>query len=217
MEGPETSAGEQFPPSEKQDRTQGAQLMTQETSTARAQRSGGPRTKQGKERSRHNAVKHGLVARGLTELDDSDAYESLVQRLMKAKRPVGDIEKFCVRRIAFHMTRLERAEKLEAEFITGELHPRLKGPSILDILAPETQVIEPGLPAAIGALSVVNLVAGFQRYEGVLENKLYRAIHELERLQRMRRGENVPAPQALDLSVHSGPENVISSARLTGE
>jgi hypothetical protein len=31
--------------------------------------------------TRFNAVKHGLLAKGITELDDSDAYESLVQRL----------------------------------------------------------------------------------------------------------------------------------------
>ena len=31
----------------------------------------------------------------------------------------------------------------------------------------------------------------------------YRAINELERQQRMRRGEQVPARQALDVSVHT--------------
>jgi hypothetical protein len=74
----------------------------------------------------------------------------------------------------------------------------------------EPEVIEPGLPAHIDALSAVNLVSGFQRYETANENKFYRAINELERLQRRRRGEFVPAPQALDVAVHPGPESMNS-------
>jgi hypothetical protein len=174
-----------------------------------AQRSTGPHETTS---TRLNAVKHGLLARGITELDDADAYESLVQRLTEAYRPVGDLEKFFVQRISFHMIRLQRAERLEAEYITGEIHPPVKAARIEDIIG-EPEIIEPGLPAAIGALSAVNLVAGFQRYETGIENKLYRAINQLERLQRMRRGEYVPAPQALDVSLHSGPENMGSLGR----
>ena len=55
--------------------------------------------------TRLNATKHGLLSRGITELDDSDTDESLVERLRAAKRLVGDIEEFLVRRIAFHMLR----------------------------------------------------------------------------------------------------------------
>ncbi len=51
-------------------------------------------------------------------------------------------------------------------------------------------------------MSAINLVSGFQRYETAIENKLYRAINQLERLQRTRRGEFVPAPQTVDLSIH---------------
>ena len=66
----------------------------------------------------------------------------------------------------------------------------------------EPGVIDEGLPAAVGAVSAINLVSGFQRYETALENKLYRAINQLERLQRTRRGEFVPAPQSVDLSIN---------------
>ena len=73
--------------------------------------------------TRFNAVKHGLLAKGMTELDDSDAYESLVQRLTLDYDPVGDLEIFWVRRIAFCMTRLDRAARLEANYINAEIHP----------------------------------------------------------------------------------------------
>lgn len=38
------------------------------------------------------------------------------------------------------------------------------------------------------------------RYETVLQKKLYRAMNHLERLQRRRQGENVPAPVAMEIS-----------------
>jgi hypothetical protein len=165
--------------------------------------------------TRFNAVQHGLLARGITELDDPEAYESLVQRLTEAYRPVGDLEAFFVERISFHMIRLQRAGRLEAEYITGEIHPPVKAQKLEDVCEPG--VIEPGLPAAIGALSAVNLVAGFQRYETAIENKLYRAINQLERLQRARGGEYIPAPQDLDVSVQSGTENIGSLGRSAEE
>lgn len=157
--------------------------------------------------TRFNAMKHGLLAKGITELDDADAYESLVYRLTERYRPSGDLEKFLLERIAFDITRLRRAARLEAEYITGEIHPTVMGPTLREMLENEPEVIEPGLPAAIGAASALNLVVGYQRYETAIENRLYRAINYLERLQRTRLGEYVPAPLALDVSIQSAPGN----------
>lgn len=166
-----------------------------------AQQSTGPRDTTS---TRYNAVKHGLLASGVTELDDAAGYESLIQQLIELYRPVGVLEKFLVRRIAFHVMRLQRAERLEAEYITGEIHPPVKGLKLENVFDPND--IDPGLPAAVGALSAINLVSGFQRYETAIENKLYRAISQLERWQRARRGEFVPAPEILDVSINSRPD-----------
>ena len=38
--------------------------------------------------------------------------------------------------------------------------------------------------------------------EGSVERQFYRALNELERLQRMRSGDHVPAPVNIDLAVH---------------
>jgi hypothetical protein len=168
-----------------------------ESNRKNAQQSTGPHDTTS---TRHNAVNHGLLADGMTELDDSAAYKSLLQRLTVTYRPVGDLEEFLVQRIAFHMIRLHRAGRLEAEYITGELHPPIKKDLIpLDF----TAIVEPGLPAAVGARSAIILVTGFQRYETAIENKLYRAINQLERLQRSRGGEFVPPPETLDVSINS--------------
>lgn len=160
-----------------------------------AQSSTGPRDTTS---TRFNAVNHGLLARGITELDDSDAYESLIQRLTLAHRPVGDLENFWIRRIAFAMVRLDRATRLEAEYIATEIHSQMQ-----EQLRP---IVEPRLQAAVRAVSARHLVSGFQRYETAIENKLCRAINQLERTQRTRRGEFVPAPETLDVSIHSEGE-----------
>ena len=41
---------------------------------------------------------------------------------------------------------------------------------------------------------------GFTSYETTLERQLYRAMSQLERLQRMRQGEAVPAPMVMEVS-----------------
>ena len=41
----------------------------------------------------------------------------------------------------------------------------------------------------------------FTRYETCLERGIYKALHELERIQAKRNGENVPPPMALDVDV----------------
>jgi hypothetical protein len=42
------------------------------------------------------------------------------------------------------------------------------------------------------------------RYEGAIERQFYKAMNQLERLQRMRSGESVPAPLAVDVDVNTG-------------
>ena len=64
-------------------------------------------------------------------------------------------------------------------------------------------MLDPGLPAAISPESAQRLVGTFQRYESFFANRLFRILHELERLQRMRQGERLPAPVAVDVSVHA--------------
>jgi hypothetical protein len=45
------------------------------------------------------------------------------------------------------------------------------------------------------------------RYEGSIERQLYKAINQLERQQRMRSGEAVPAPIVADIDVNTGQGN----------
>jgi regulatory protein YycI of two-component signal transduction system YycFG len=51
--------------------------------------------------------------------------------------------------------------------------------------------------AVLPSLEVLDKIL---RYETKLERQLFRAMAQLERLQRMRRGESVPAPLSVELS-----------------
>jgi hypothetical protein len=58
--------------------------------------------------------------------------------------------------------------------------------------------------------SVQPLVFLYQRYITAIEQQLYRALHELERLQRMRQGERLPAPAAVDVNIRADPRGADS-------
>ena len=154
--------------------------------------------------TRFNALKHGMLAVGITELDDC-GYQELVRHMKSSFQPEGPLENFLCERMAFCMVRIKRALRLEAEFITSELHPpitkveggHLNGDS--EFLYGTTIVLDPGLPARLPSSAVDTLVGKFQRYETSIENKLYRSMHELERLQRQRKGDFLSPPSVGDL------------------
>jgi hypothetical protein len=115
-----------------------------------------------------------------------------------------------VESVALEMIRLRRARRLEAEFITGELNPPIHGPNLLgdDSELFQGAMLDPGLPAAISFESAQRLVNVFQRYESTFVTRMLRLLHELERIQRMRSGERLPAPAVMDVSVHASTSSL---------
>jgi hypothetical protein len=162
--------------------------------------------------TRFNATKHGLLAVGITELDDVEGYRAILDSLREEKTPVGTVEALLVESLALEMVRLRRARRLEAEYITSELNPPVHEPDLLgdDLNLFQGAMLDPGLPAAISSESAQRLVSVFQRYESTFVSRMLRLLHELERLQRMRNGERLPAPAVVDVSVHA------SASRLPG-
>ena len=117
-------------------------------------------------------------------------------------------------RIALGMVRLKRCAMLEAEFLTAVLNPVLSETITThlpeDLLLAErlcgksvTHILDPGIPSRVSSETVEILTNRFGRYETSVENRLMRALHELDRLQRLRRGEAVPPPTVTDVSVHA--------------
>jgi hypothetical protein len=151
--------------------------------------------------TRTNATKHGLLAAGITELDDAEGYRVILQELEQETNPVGTIESFLVESIAVELVRLRRARRLEAQHINGALDPSTYK-TVVRTSSMHRPQIDPGLPARLRLEHIYPLVKLFQRYEATIQSRFFRSLHEFERLNRMRQGEQLPAPAALDVSVH---------------
>jgi hypothetical protein len=162
--------------------------------------------------TRYNAVKHGLLAEGVTELDNPETFRAFCAKLETELKPIGEVENFLARQIALDMVRLKRVALLEAEFTTAQLNPPITEthPGLQQILTQEDRetvvVIDPGIPSRLSAEAVDALASKFGRYETQIENRLFRHLHELERLQRLRHGEHVPAPASVDVAVHAAAQ-----------
>ena len=86
----------------------------------------GPRTQRGKQKSRSNAVKHGIFAVGLLRGGESRAeYNALVDDLAESLRPVGKFEEILVEKLVTTPWRYRRFLQAEAaEIEMGRLgHP----------------------------------------------------------------------------------------------
>ena len=159
-----------------------------EANRQNAQKSTGPNDTTN---TRFNAVKHGLLAEGVTELDDHDRYHAISEGLRTQFNPVSCMETFLVERMTLAMLRVQRASRLEAEHITATLNPPTtqKVAGELDKFCAKSfgtvEVVDRGLPASLTAQTVASL-DNFSRYETAHENRLYRAVNQLRQFQRDR-------------------------------
>ena len=86
-----------------------------------ARRSTGPKTESGKNRSKMNAVKHGLTGANILVLDEDPAqFEALLSGLEAYFTPSGEFEQELVDRIAGLLWRLRRVPLIEAALIRDE-------------------------------------------------------------------------------------------------
>jgi hypothetical protein len=146
-----------------------------EANRRNAQQSTGPRTPRGKAVVALNALRHGLLAREAVIQGESAAdLVDLARRLRHQLAPMGELELLLVDRIVATVWRLHRAIALETRLFDTE-----RGDS----------------SAYDGTLAYKcdrDKLQLISRYELTLERSLYRALHELQRLQATRAGVPVP-------------------------
>ena len=83
-----------------------------EANRRNAQKSTGPRTAEGKERSRFNALKHGMrAATPVLPGEDKAAFDDRLDRWAKDLAPRDDVEQFLVKRAVELSWQLERADR----------------------------------------------------------------------------------------------------------
>ncbi|MDD4628252.1 MAG: hypothetical protein PHE68_02540 [Candidatus Peribacteraceae bacterium] len=152
---------------------------------------GGVRTAAGKEVSRLNARKHGILGDLKTKYE-GNAFEGYRKELFEELQPIGFMEALLVERIALCCLLLYRAGKAEREFMLSRLSP-----PISDRLS-DFDYDESSYRPLVKPEDVERLTNTYLRYQTTIENRLYKAMHELERLQRMRRGESIPSPLTVE-------------------
>lgn len=166
-----------------------------------AQKSTGPRTAEGKAAVAQNALKHGLRA-DKPEMPEAEweGFDRFFKATFEHFKPEGYMEETLTERIAVANWRLKRAVRIESEMIDYQF-----------TLARNLRAIYPRAHKADPIVSWGERIwrefqhhgayENFRRYEAHLERSLYRALHELQRLQRARKGEDVPLPAVLDIDI----------------
>ena len=160
-----------------------------EANRRNAHKSTGPRTQEGKARVGSNAVKHGLLSQDvLVPGEDREALRELSEQLREELEPVGELEDILVDRIVAAHWRLRRLGRVEADIFINfyRASNNLGGAFMQDS-------------------HHANAFSKLSRYEVPIERSLYKALHELQRLQAARRAEdNVSPPLAIDVEVSGG-------------
>lgn len=183
---------------------------------ANAQRSTGPRTARGKARSAMNAVKHGVLAKrraparpgvlsqGLVipKLEGHRAsvqFRALMSALVADRQPIGALEMLMVQEIGVCTWRLRRLLKYENRVAFENSLLWSEPPSIWDELrekavgAKQVEYEDEGerilAETGLNGLSMPDSeeVVMISRYENGLMRHLFRAIDQLDRMQRQRR------------------------------
>ena len=177
-----------------------------EANRRNAQRSTGPKSEDGKRNSRNNAFKHGILSSDLIittgqGAEDSDEFAELLDALRLDLSPFGKLEEILVEKIAICFWRQKRALRCEAGLVRRR-HAH-NTDTTLEVLKNSLGMGEnPKLKAITDHLSLPasSDLDKILRYETSIQRQLAYAVSQLERLQRARKGESVPAPVSVQLS-----------------
>ena len=151
-----------------------------EANRRNATMSTGPRSDAGKAAVALNGIKHGLLSRQVLIKGESEAdLVGFGKRLRAQLAPVGELELLLADRIVSSAWRLRRALAVEASLFDKEDTP----------------------DRAFSGIWALEKMTILSRYESTLERGLFKALHELQRLQAARQGEAVPLPEAVDVEV----------------
>lgn len=156
---------------------------------------GGVKTAQGKAVTKFNALQHGILRQTLT-VYEKDFYLEIYADLVRQYQPVTLFEKILIERITVHYLKLFRIQKAETEYMKATMDPHLSRstsiPDLNKLLGEE--VINEGYTPQITDTNIQKLADVYSRYEIAIENRLYKAFHELERAIAIRTGQKVPQP-----------------------
>lgn len=151
------------------------------TPTSLARQATGPRTQQGKNKTKYNALKQGIFSKVAVLKGESRAeFDVLLNGLRDYFQPEGTFEEIWVERLASLLWRERRLVVADGQIETRnkkaffEIDPLERTPLQLDLLL---------------------------RYDTTLNRNIDRTLGQLERHQRLRRGQPVAPPIDVNVSL----------------
>jgi hypothetical protein len=167
---------------------------------------GGVKTDKGKAVSKLNAIKHGLLSEDILLIGESEAnFAQMSRSIWRQYKPLNEIENILVDRIVSCIWRLKRAGKIETSLMDFE-RVKSQKEDLSDFLGgwkSNTDKTNESYTAMINN----NIIEKLNRYENTLERAMYKAMHELERIQGSRSGKDVKPPMAIDIDVNESDKN----------
>jgi len=154
----------------------------------------GVKTDAGKEIVRYNAIRHGVLQKTLIASEKDDA-QAMLSLLLVEQEPHGVIENLLLESMVISYMRMQRAMQAEKAFLTQEFMPMIRYDSHT---TDETDSIQ------VGNSEYGTLDKTYMRYITACERQFYRALHELQRVQALRKGIK---PLSIAIDVFKDLEN----------
>jgi hypothetical protein len=160
-----------------------------EANRRNALKSTGPKTSEGKERSRCNAVRHGLTAETvIAVLENSEDYQAFEEAVISDYNPETAVERQLILRLAGVLWRLRRATSIETaifESVTEDARPLFSAKLFAASFDTKSTMGEAFLRLAeLPSFPLDRL----SRYEYTLWRQARQIVFTLETLQRRKRG-----------------------------
>jgi hypothetical protein len=157
-----------------------------------------------------NALRHGAYAEALTLLLEApEDLQALRNGLAEALAPVGSLEIALVERIVSLWWRIRRARQAGDQALWMAARRNVSNPFL-------SFSGTPGLMAEAEALDAdeCRLAEAWDpdrqdrllRHEMTLDRAFFRTLHELERMQARRKGQPLPPPLAVDLTLEGAED-----------
>src|SRR5579863_1795941 len=155
----------------------------------------GPRSTHGKNISSRNAVTNGYFSKELISVHlrkkDRKSYLKLLSRFLEQYDPIGQTELVQVELMTFHLHQYVRLMR-HMSIMSGD--------SDLTTLVANLGAISKDKNGWLDDLPKLELLEKYQKYEAHILRNFYRSQAELERLQKVRRGEQVLPRVTVDIN-----------------
>ena len=156
-----------------------------------AQKSTGPKTPEGKAKSRRNALQHGLTAKSCMLADeDPDDLLDLTEEIREKFNPQDTDEDFLIERMAKARIRYNRIMPIEASIFNLRLVVDKAPPPLMEAQGETCQRAWAYMRDANGG----NALSKLSRYETTLLREYDRSRAELEKMQKIRAAKPAPPP-----------------------